>query len=504
MLTQAEDVVVRINGTGAITKTVIPVAAAQSGLLTKDVARIDVADYSVTLQGFGGRVKTWASDIKLRFPIESNDLTAAFKAAANNKARVDSTYNFDKGNLKLKFHVRSTPKSPLGSLVPAFVKQYLQVKDTFNIELDGVSGQLNFTARKTGTGAEIETVNSFTVQLTKVSVSDTAGLTKIANALLGLNRLFNVTGANSVNQAATKLVNKILKSDLGLETRVKGVANEAMKKVTSAQFAMQPIAVAPASKIVFSTSFQSMRSRSNDAKSEWRIGMAASPGNQVPGLPFETPVRPAETIDQVPAAGDLQVFVPYSLIDKGMYEALQAGILKTIDVPSAANGGVGAGFKMHLTPTETPRSRRDPSNPSQILLEFAAKMEDTTVATINPIPPGGLPRPGSINVRTVNGSAKVTVVCRLGSNALSGVFVDILSVTLDNLSGQLRAGVAVTNLANFRPALQTVITNALQARMPRLTLMARTVTISAPLQAQAGIPSAGNRYIRLPISIVRT
>lgn len=493
-----EPLLIRINGTKALTERVFPVMAEKSGQLTREVSRIDVANYSATVMGFGGTVESWVSNLRLRVPVEADDLHATFKNAPANKARLDTEYDFNRASLKLEFHVKSQAKTPLDAIAPPFVKRMLQLNDTFYIELKGVSGDLNMTLARSGNGVVVEKVDRFTAQLGTVSVTDSGVLTEIANALLGFDKLFNVVGASNVDQAAKKLVNKLLTLDLGLENRIRTIANNAIKTIDTQKFANQNLALGPGSRMNVAATFSSLASQVNQTRSQFDLALAGVPANGAPGLSFSTPRRPVEDLLYPGSAGDVEAFIPYSLIDKAMFEAIRAGLFKSFDVP--AQGGLTQAFRMKLTPTQVPHANRDPNSTRKVKLTFAAKMENATVGSVRI--GAGTPLQRNISISTVDATATVGIFCEVKSDATSGVYLTIDSVQLENLAGQLKVGAVTTNLAPHRALLQSVLTSTMPGGLPRLTLMSQTMALVAPLKVQVGNPFLGTQYVRVPLSIV--
>jgi len=496
-----EPLLVRVNGTKALTEKVFPVMAEKSGQLSKDINKIEVAQYDATVMGFGGSMHTWVEDLKLRVPIEADDLKATFQNASGNKAKIDSTYNFNKASLTLKFKVHSQGKSPFQPITPDFVKKMMQLNDTFNIELKGVSGELDLTGKRSGNGIVIDSVDKFSIQLSSVSITDTGVVTEIANAFLGLDKLFNVVGASNVNDAAKKLVNKLLSQNLGIEGRIKAAANEAIKAIDTQSFTHQNLAISPNTRMNVEATFKSLDSMVNNVKSEFSLAMTASPNGKVPGLSFSTPQRDAEDITLPNSTGDLQAFIPYTLIDKAMFEVIQAGLFQKFDVP--AQGGITQAFTMKLTPTQVPHANRDPNSTRNVALTFAAKMEDTTVGNIKiGGAVAGTPIGKNVALTTVNATANVTILLQVKADDNSGIYLDIQDVKLDSLSGQLMVGKVATDLANHKALLQNVLASTMKSGMPKLVLMSRTMNLVAPLRVQVGTPSLGTQYVRVPLTIL--
>ena len=155
-----------------------------------------------------------------------------------------------------------------------------------------------------------------------------------------------------------------------------------------------------------------------------------SPGLQPRALATADASQP---IASEPASGAAQVFAPYTLIEHVLYELIQAGLLRDIVIPSAANGGVGNGFKVHLVPTQNPRLQRDPNNPEQ-LAPFRGSygrhescVHDIYTTVRQPRAGGPAPKVQA-DVTTVGATAAMTVFLRPRSATSSGVYVEVAAV----------------------------------------------------------------------------
>ena len=501
----------RLNGTRALTQVVLPIAAEQSGQLNKDINHIDAGHYQLTMSGFGVVVDSWASDVELRVPIDSNDVTALFKAASQNRGRVEVTFDFDAATLKFKFHVQTHAKDPATTALSTVVQQRASLNETFAIAVSQLKGSIDLTLRQAGSGIEVEQVNSFSVQIGDVDITDSAWLTEIAGFLLGFDTLFHVTGASNVKSAATKLTNHILAADFNLQERVRNVVNIAMKAISTQQFGQQAIALPQGGLMLFNASLAGLDSEPGAAISAWNLATDAKPDNKVPGLTYSILTRPAEDPWLAPMQGDLQVFLPYTFLDQVIYELVEAGILRSIPVPDVDGSGPLRSFDMDLVPTSMPRVNLDDTNPAQVLISFGARMEDAVVGTVAPVTAGGLPTPAPsgpssalpTDISTVSATADVRVHAQISGNSDSGIFLIVQQVDLPNLSGQLKFAMNFSSIAPFRIPLQNAINTAIKKRGGvQLMLMSRAISLMDPLKVAVSTPVPGTKYVRVPLTIV--
>jgi hypothetical protein len=222
---------------------------------------------------------------------------------------------------------------------------------------------------------------------------------------------------------------------------------------------------------------------------------------------------------QSPAQGDVEVFAPYSLMDKTMYELVQMGSLRTIPVPRTTASGVSVGFDLKVEPTEVPRVRPAGTPPDVVVVEFGARMADTQVGAVKTAPslPGGGtakgptpvpdPRrsmvPESIPVTLKDGGGRVGIQFRVRGGDGGGLYLQYVGVSLYELTGALIAGSTTAPLTQLRTPLQNAIDAHLRQIVPRVTLIRRALQIVPQVSIRIGEPRLGSRYVGLPLTLVR-
>jgi hypothetical protein len=247
---------------------------------------------------------------------------------------------------------------------------------------------------------------------------------------------------------------------------------------------------------------RSLSSATSALRLDWDVAASAQPDGAVPTLAYSKLVRFAEDLTKIPAEGDIQIFVPYSLADQAMFELVQAGLLRGIAVPPASQGGVGQGFAMNLVPTGMPRTHRDGANPN-LLVRMGVRMENATVSTVNVYGsrlPGDIP--SNLSVSAVNATADLAIVGQLLVRTDTTVDLRILGVSVSNLAGELRVATTTTNLAAHQPAIQAAIDLAIRRAAPTVPLVSRAMSLPAPFTVNTAPATLGSMYARVPVVIV--
>ena len=385
------NLVVRLNGMSAITERVFPALVNASHLLNQHVAKIPVYSNSATLVianvSVGYAVVTELIGLNLTVPVGHDDWQANFLAADPQRVRLGSSFNFDNASLYVQFKITTHPTGNVPSNLPDPLNllRFTHLNETFGIQIDGFHGDLDVRLKKDGNAVRVEEVERLTVALNKVSITDTGAVQEIADALLGPNTLFKLGGGqvHDVDEAVKRLANDLLRQYLDVDKAVADAANGALTGFDSQQFLNQEFSLGGTAAMFVTPTQVRLSSAPNWLVNEWAPGIDVKPDDKVPGLrPRGLATMTAlQPIESAPANGDVQVFVPYTLIEHVLYELIQGGLLRDIVVPPATQGGVGNGFRMHVVPTESPRLQRDPNNPEQLMLDFAARMDDTPIAS---------------------------------------------------------------------------------------------------------------------------
>lgn len=169
-----------------------------------------------------------------------------------------------------------------------------------------------------------------------------------------------------------------------------------------------------------------------------------------------------QVVAQVPAQGHAQLFVPWTFLDRVAFELVRARALRSIPVSDPDGSGPLRAFTIHVVPTAVPRVQPAASSPDSVMISFAARM---------------------------------------GAGPGAGVWMAVQNVTLTGLTGQIRFAATNQSLAPYQGLLQNAINAALQQRgMNRIPLAPRTMQLVAPLSLPLGPPTAGPRYLRLPLT----
>jgi hypothetical protein len=234
----------------------------------------------------------------------------------------------------------------------------------------------------------------------------------------------------------------------------------------------------------------------------------------VPGLVYTALARPAQDVGQLPPQGDLEVFLPYSLLDRAMYELVQIGLLRKIPVPRSTAGGLSVGFDMDITPTEVPRVRPSPDTPGVLVVDFGARLADTDVGSVRTGAPGlggspsasrsalGQPAPpASVPVRLTDGHGRASIAFRPRGTSSGRLYLQYVGVTLGELTGSLTAAGATTSLSRLKTPLQTALGAYLARTLPTVTLIQQAVQVVPGVSIQAGEPRVGARYVGVPLTL---
>jgi hypothetical protein len=515
-LAPPERTIVRLNGTDALTQKLLPAVVAQSKLGKAKIDRWNIPNGSgsFVIMGFGATWKTYLSDISLEVPVNANSLTSEFKSAPSNRGEIDTNYSFEDAKLKLTFHVKTNPNSPLDSMVPSQVKEWTTISDNFRITVTGIAGALDVTLKKSAGFVAVDSVDRFTIRADHVSVADSARLIELADNVASLSKLFGVPGATSVDDAAIKLANVLLKEELEVRKDLRDAMNDALEQLTSMEFGAQKFSVGRGASLALTDSLMALRTTSGQAVTEWSVAIEGEPSGAAPQLSYVPVARPAEDIDQLAARGDVELFVPYSLVDKTMYELVQMGTLGKITVPRSSTSGIKVGFDIVAEPMETPRVEPAPDDPNALVVTFAARLGDSTIGTIDTgvlVPrapsdsPGGRtvpPVPDSVPVNLTGASARVAIIFRLQATDRGGLDLNYVGLELNDLTGSLSAASVSTPLNRLQTPLRNAIDAHLRRTMPRISLIQSAVRLIPGVRVRVDEPRRGVRYLGLPLTLI--
>lgn len=541
--------IVRINGTKALTEKLLPAVATQQKFGNTSTNMLSVANGEFTVAGFGARWSTFITDISLKTPVAADSLVAAFRSAPANKAKIDTNYRFKDATLKFTFNVTTSPKTPYDGIVPTVVKQQTGIREAFFVTVDGFSGEFDLTLKKGGSIVEVDSVDKFNLQVDKISLSDSARILELANAIASIAQFFNIPGATSVNDGATKLANELLKSHLDVRKDLRDALNESINRFAQMGLGTQMIPLPKQAQLMVSGSLDSLSTSGANlttgtgvplpipgvAFTQWSINVQGKPSGAVPNLPYTHLARPTQDVGQLASQGDVEVFIPYSLVDKTMYELIQMGSLAKIPVPQLSSSPLIGGFDLKVEPTEVPRVNAVAGQADMLVFEFAARMADSQIATVNPgtflskdlsvsrhplatppsaskdtaakpLPTANDPRrnliPDSIPVLLTNGSGRVAIFYRLRGTNAGMLYLQYAGVNLSQITGSLSFASTSVALSQLSAQLRNAINAYLVKTQPQIALIQQAVQVVPGVSVQTGTPRVGARYLGVPLALI--
>ena len=532
--------IVRINGTSALTGRLLPAVAAQQKLGKASISRYNLDDGEFLVLGFGSTWETYLTDVSLNMSVAKDSLSSVFKSAPANKAEIDTNYQFKNATLKLTFHVRTDLKTPFDGILPKEVKEWTTVREAFYITVNGFAGEFDLTLKKTGNFVEVDSVDKFNVQVDDVKVSDSARILELAKKIASVAQFFKVPGATSVNDAAKKLANHLLKEELEVRKDLRDAMNESLKRFMQMGFGAQTFPLAQQGQLTVSGTLDAMQTSPGRALTQWSLNVQGKPSGAVPNLAYTYLARPAQDVGQISAQGDVEVFVPYSLMDKAMYELIQMGSLGKINVPPSSASGGTVGFDLKVEPTEIPRVNPVAKQPGVLAVEFGARMANTQVGTVDtgtfipknttvparqfgpppvkidklvpkdtsgkkPTPIIDDPRKSmrpDMPVSLTNGSGRVSIFYRVRGTNTGRLYLQYAGVSLNQITGSLRFATATVPLTQFSGPLQNAINAHLGKTQPQVTLIPQPLQLVPGVSVQIGQPRIGGRYIGVPLTLV--
>lgn len=516
--TAPDAVWIRLNGTQKLTQSILPLMAQKSGQTSQTIATVPLLthkNHSVYLSlpgaglvGYGVIVDTWLSDVQLDAPIDGNDVTAKFlPPASGTSGRLMTWFDLSAAEVRFKLHVQMRP---VATGIPKEALSQLSFHRIFQIEVDRFHGSVDFRLGRQGNGIIIEDGSQYLLQLGSVAIDNPTLLQQTADFVLGFDRLFNIVGATSTNQAVTKITNALLMQPMDIDGDLQSMMNNALKAIATQGFPQQEVLLPNGGLMLFGAQFAGLSTSENVAVSGWQLQLDAKPDGKAPGITYVKQPRAFENIGSVTQQADAQVFLPYTTLELAACEMIQAGWMLSIPVADPDGSGPLQSFDMHLIPTSVPRVRPDPAAPQYLLLEFSARMEDATIGTMSaPVSGGSGPvpvQPGPsqpIDINVMDATANARLHLQLGVNSASGVFVRLFQVDLLNLTGQIRYATATGNVAPYRVMIETAVNNALRARNgTQIPLLPRTMALPEEMTLSVGTPTPGQGYLRVPLTVV--
>ncbi|TAK53795.1 MAG: hypothetical protein EPO25_09430 [Gammaproteobacteria bacterium] len=515
----AEPIVLRLNGTQALTEIVLPQMAATVPQLHQSIDYKLLSEYEMKMPvaGLGVFVKAWLSDIRFDLPVDSNDVTARFRDALAPRGRLLLDFDFDGARLSFKVHVRTWANSAeLAALATVTQQRMMSLDEVFTVSISRLHGSIDLNVARSGNAVRVDAVNAHSVAIGSIAISDSAWLTEIADFVLGFDRLFNVVDASSLNSAMTKAANKVLATQIDFGSLLRQQANAALGALANQQFPQQTLALPQLGLLLYNVALTDLSTTTGaagtrgSAYTAWNVAVDARPDGAVPELSYQQWLRRGESAGQVAAQGHAQLFIPWTFLDQVAFELVQAGALRAVSVPDPDGTGPLRAFVVHVIPTAVPRVQPDPADTGRVVIAFAARMEDMVVGSVTPSAPlNGVPMPAgpvtgaTLDISAVAATAAVKLCARIGVNSSNGVWLAVERVALDRLAGEIRLANYSTSLAPYRPQLE----NAINARLAppglgRVPLAPRIMPLTPTLALRLGSPTPGARYLQLPLSVV--
>jgi hypothetical protein len=499
---QSDPLLVRSNGTQALTRQVLPALVAKGGGIRKGISRLALSSRTTTVLGVGVRTESWLEDVLFELPVASDDVTAAFAPGSTNRALLGANAHFDGARLRMTYRVRTAPVNPLIAL-----PEEIALDESYAVDVRGVRVDLRLRLRPHSGFLDVEEVELFTPQVDTVMVADSAGLTDLANGVLGWGLLLGVRfeGCETVNRCFTRVANSILNEQSNLRAQLLPHLKQSLRAVHSLQFLDQQLSFVEDAKLDLDASLHAIGSKVDFATTGWNVSLVGSPGGRVPGLAWSFAARPPEDPSASPAQGDLDAFIPYTLVDKAIYEALQVGLLEPVDVnltqtPSPAIKAQR--FTLQVTPTAVPRAKNDPAKPGLLVVEFPARLDDVQIGTLRiPTSPSGS-QPIVKPVAVSDASARAMLETQIESNARGALRVRLTAIRLEDIAGSIRVGGGgAAPLSQHRVALEQALGALIAKEKPTIDLVSGTVSLVSPIGVKVRSVQLGAHYVRVGLGI---
>ena len=502
-----DPVVVRLNGTSAITQDVIPTIVDQQNLGHFEMGRVNLLNTTANITvdfgdsfgsffdflgdfTFGVTFESFLRSVEIDLPVDDDTIVAQFRTATAPNGRVRATINVPNGTLDTTLRVRTRLNVDLPDFIPAELENGVMaitnVTDDFPIGVDGVSLTMQVLLAQSGTGVTINTVEAFTPQVGSVSVSDATGLVNLASDFsIAINRIFGLPGTGSVNAFATTLTNNIIRDNQDIRNMFRNSANTALNQMSRIRGYSASLPNINGVPLSVSAGLGSFSTRINSLTTNWNLNVQATGDIVNPALTYSYLARTAQTLTDAPAAGDMQAFLPLSLFDKFGHELARKGVFSML-LPIPATSGAPA-FNIQVSVNGTPRATV--SGTSSIKWRI----------------PIGLANSGTLAANTPrlsNVTATLEVIMSLDVDNRNGLTATMDDISLVSITGTVRIGTSTIAASGLRTLLEDNIFDGLASTLPSLTVVPKVVNLAAPFAVSIGTVTVGSQYVTVPLSVV--
>jgi hypothetical protein len=495
--TGIDNAVVRINTLGAVNEEVIPFLAEQAGIDDIEIPGFTLYDqtFNFSIAGFqlaNVRFRSRVGDVNISLPVDDETFAAAFAGnGAANTGSVTCAVDIPDATLSTSLHLTTSCSSPLVDWLPANIRSMFRISESFYFDVEGVQLDLAGGVTRSGNNLRVQ-VSSFSASVDDVSIEDSGYVTEVINFFgRGACQVFGQSGTCTVNQAATKLANALLKRGDIVKNEISNVLTAAVKN--QGQFgATSPVPMPDGQLAIATVSLQSLHTRANPNRmmTDWSLGFSGS-GEAFPDLAYTYQTRGAQTPANEPIAGDMQVWLPLSMFDKAMYELLQSGVFsEPISTPAfAVNIGGRAvnvpTMALDLVNPSVPRAMKAPGTNDQVLIQFT----------------GGLQ--GGGGSATANLQATIQARVRIQTTG-TDIRWELVSATVTGLTGSVSlGGLTIALPAAVTNSISSAVQDAVSEHASSTRLIRRAVALGEGWELQIGTVNIGTRYVRVPLTVTR-
>lgn len=504
-----DPLVVRLNGAAAIARDVVPFVWNQQGYGAVNIGQVNLLDRNATAcldfgdefgpafdflgqACLGVRVRSHLRFVNINLPMNANTLAASFLAATAPNGRVQGTLNMPGASLNTVLRVRVNLIAALPNFIPANlvddVTDFFTIQDDFAITMNGLSLVARATVARSGNILSVTNLEQFTPTIGNVTLTDSAGLVAIANFVsVAVNQFFGLPGSGTVDSLARTLVNNTIRDNADIREMVRDSVNDALAAATRARGFAASLPNTDAIPMAVSLAMNSLATRVNNLRTDWNMTVTASGSTITLPFGYTYLARTAQNLDAVPAAGDMQAFLPLTMFDKFAFELARKGWFnRTMTLPPI---GTAPQFQIMMTPSGTPRAQSVPGTPQQIRWTLPIALANA---------PGSPANAPVLN----NVTATMDVVLNLDVDDRNGLTASVAAVTLNNLTGTVRIGNQTINVAVIQPLIQNAIRGALSGALPVLTLVPKVTSIMDPFAVELASVSVGSQYVGVALSLV--
>ena len=502
-----DPVVVRLNGTTALTQDVIPAIVDQQNLGHFEMGRVNLlnttanvtVDFGDTFGSFfdflgdftfGVTFESFLRSVTIDIPIDEDSIAGQFRTATAPSGRVRATINVPDATLDTTLRVRTRLNVDLPDFIPAELENGIMaitnITDDFPIGVDGLSMTMVVVLTQGTSSISISSVETFTPQVGSVSVSDSSGLVNLASDFsVAINRVFGLPGTGSVSSLATTLTNNIIRNNQDIRNMFRNSANTALNQASRVRGYSGSLPNIDAIPLSASYALGSFSTRINSMSTNWNVNVLATGEIVNPSLTYTYLARTAQTLTTVAGAGDMQAFLPLSLFDKFGHELARKGFFSiTVGLPASS---ATSAFSVKVDVNGTPRATASGTN--RIKWQIPIGLSNAgTLAKNTP--------------RLENVTATLKVIISLNVDDRNGLAVSIDDVSLASLAGTVRVGNQTVPAANLRAMLEDEIFDGLASDLPSLTIVPKVMNLAAPFAVSLGNVTVGSQYVNVPLTLV--